>query len=120
MAKKVPYSDEERFDLQFKKRQCEIRDEISIWSQSEPFQSKIREQSLLCLSNQDVLGNLSTRLFENGNFVSYFKDLTKKEIESNTQKTWIERLSKGWGFFTAVVLGVIITVLAEFFIRKCL
>ncbi|MGC1878674.1 MAG: hypothetical protein WA347_00125 [Rhabdochlamydiaceae bacterium] len=113
--KKVNYSEAERFDADFKKRKSEINDEILNWSLSEPFQSKIRQQISLSLSDHDVLINLSKRLFENGGFTANFKELTKKEIESNAHKTWIERLSK-WLW---LVVGGIITVVGEFFIKKC-
>jgi len=112
---KVPYSDEERFDSQFKKRQSEIINEISIWSQSEPFQSKIREQIFSSLSSHDTLIDLSRRLYENGIFISNFKDLTKKEFEANANKTWIGRFK----WLGIAVLASIITILAEFCIKKC-
>jgi hypothetical protein len=112
---KVQYSEVERFDAEFKKRQSEINNEILIWSQSEMFQSKIREQIFSSLSNHDALVNLSKRLFENGAFISNFKDLTKKEVESNTSRLWMQRLSK----FLWLLTGGIITFLADFFIRKC-
>jgi hypothetical protein len=114
-GEKVAYSDAERFDAEFKKRQSEINTEISIWSQSQLFHSKIQEQIRSFLSNHDLLTNLSKRLFENGIFISNFKDLMKKEIESNSNSRWMQRLK----YLIVVLLGGIITFLVELFIRKC-
>ncbi len=112
---KVTYSDAERFDAEFKKRQCEITNEISIWSQSESFRTRVREVARTAINDHDELVNLSRRLFENGVFASNFRELTKNEMEANTHKTWMERTSK-WLWLGA---GGVIVFFTEFFIKKC-
>ncbi len=114
VKEKVRYSDAERFDAEFKKRQSEINNEISIWSQSESFRLKVREIAHNAINDHDQLVNLSRHLFENGIFLDNFKDLTKKETESNTQKIWIKRSSTVFW----ICFGVFITALGEFFIKK--
>jgi hypothetical protein len=118
VARKVQfsYSDEERFDAEFKKRQVEITNEISIWSQSESFSGKVRDVVNVCQSDHDGLVNLSNRLFQNGVFLASFRELTKKEAESNKNKTWVDRFNYWWG----AVIGALVVVVVEFLWKKCL
>lgn len=111
----APYSDAERFDADFKKRQTEINNEISIWSQSESFRSRAREVMQTSINDHDSLVNLSRRLFENGIFTASFKELTKKEIEATRYKTWGARLS----VFSWLLIGGVVTFAIEVLIRKC-
>jgi hypothetical protein len=82
VSKPGKYSNEERFDIEFKKRQNEIQSAISSWSQGEACREKVLQISSSLLKEHDELTNLSKRLFENGSFTEQFKGLTKLEIES--------------------------------------
>jgi len=117
--KEVPYKDEVRFDAEFKKRQSEINNEILIWLQSELFRSKVLEVTHAAINDHDELVNLSKRLFENGIFTSNFKELTKKEFESNSHKTRRERFSKWLWLVMAAAVGSFLTFFFGFLEKKC-
>ena len=114
------YSNAVRFDAEFKKRQVEIQQEISIWSQSESYGTKVREHVHTALCNHDELVNLSRRLFENGVFTSNFGTHAIGIIRSNNQTTWIGRLSSWLKFIVGGFMGGITILFGQFLINKYL
>ena len=107
MAKneQVKYSNEERFDVEFKKRQDHILKELQRWSESEDFRLQARKEVIATLENHDSLTKLSGRLFENGCFLSSFKQLAQSEIVSHKKNSLWERWSKlAWLIVGAVIL----------------
>lgn len=113
------YLDQVRFDLQFKKRQSEIINEISIWAQSESFRSRTHEVVRSTLNEHDEMVGLAERLCGTQIFTSNVEALAKTVIESSGNKTWIERWSTCFWIIVTAVVTVIITQYGDFLIRKC-
>lgn len=116
MTKKqnTQYDEPLPFDLYHKKRQEEIRKELSAWSQTTEFRSCVKDEVEQVLKNQDELANLSRRLFENGTFLALFSGLTLQEHDATKKNRWWNRYNKIIVFISGAFTLAIFDIIKDF------
>lgn len=104
------YSDTETFSIDHKKRQIEIREELTQYCNSTHFQKIVNDCHLVQIRDSIFLDSLAGHLFKNSHFKDLFQQAHKIEKDAR-------RKSEFWDFFFYLfftVIGAVITAAAAY------